>query len=151
LVHCAGGFRYAPIDQLEDKDLQFLIDANLRSSFYLVRALLPEMKKKNFGRLVLISSKSTLQAPAGLSAYAASKVGLNALVSAVAEEVKSFDININAVMPTVIDTPANRRDMPKADFSSWVSPAQLAEIIFSLTQPWGKPIHGALIPVAGRV
>jgi NAD(P)-dependent dehydrogenase (short-subunit alcohol dehydrogenase family) len=116
-----------------------------------MRELLPPMKKRGFGRIVLVSARATLNPPAGMSAYAASKAGLNALVSSVAEELKDFDININAVMPSMIDTLANRRDMPKADFKKWVSPDALAEIIFSLTQPWGKPIHGALIPVAGRL
>lgn len=151
LVHCAGGFRYAQVENTSDDDLDFLFNSNLRSSFLLLRELLPSMKKRNFGRIVLISSKATLQAPAGMSAYCAAKAGINALVSSAAEEVKAFDINVNAVMPTVIDTPANRRDMPKANFASWVTPNELAEIIFSLTQPFGKPVHGALIPISGRI
>ena len=73
------------------------------------------------------------------------------LVLSLAEELRAHDINVNAVLPTVIDTPANRRDMPGEDPSKWVRPQELAEIIFSLTQPWGRPIHGALIPVAGRI
>jgi NAD(P)-dependent dehydrogenase (short-subunit alcohol dehydrogenase family) len=86
-----------------------------------------------------------------MSVYSATKAALNALTASLAEETKSYDINVNAVLPSIIDTPANRKDMPKADISKWVTPEALAEIIFSLTQPWGKPIHGALIPVAGRV
>lgn len=151
LVHCAGGFRYLPFEKTTDQELDFLMNTNLRSAFLLIRELLGGMKKQGFGRIVLISSKSTLNAPAGMAAYAAAKSGLNMIVSSLAEEVKSVDINVNAIMPTIIDTPANRKDMPGADFSTWVKPEELAEIIFSLTQPWGKPIHGALIPVAGRV
>lgn len=151
LVHCAGGFRFAQADQTSDEDLDFLIDTNLKSAFYLVRELLPRMKERNYGRLVFVSSKATLSSPAGMAAYGASKAGLNALVSSLAEETRKYDINVNAVLPTVIDTPANRRDMPKADFSQWVAPESLAEVIFSLTDAWGKPIHGALLPVAGRL
>ncbi|MGZ3687291.1 MAG: SDR family NAD(P)-dependent oxidoreductase [Bdellovibrionota bacterium] len=151
LVHCAGGFRFANAEQTSDADLDFLINSNLKSAFYLVRELLPKMKERNYGRIVFISSRATLASPAGMAAYAASKSGLNMLVSSLAEETRKFDINVNAVMPTVIDTPANRRDMPKADFNQWVSAEALAEIIFSLTEPWGKPIHGALLPVAGRL
>jgi 3-oxoacyl-[acyl-carrier protein] reductase len=151
MVHCAGGFRYSPADTLADQDFDFLMDANLKSAFYLVRELLPKMKKQNFGRIVFVSSKATLHAGAGMAAYAASKAGLNQLTSALAEEVKKYNINVNAVLPSVIDTPANRKDMPQADFSQWVTPEQLVEIIFSLTSSWGNPIHGALIPVAGRV
>ena len=109
------------------------------------------MKKKNFGRMVFISARSTFQPGAGVGAYSASKSGLNMLVSSLAEEVKEFNINVNAILPTVIDTPSNRSGMPKADFSKWVKPEQLAEIIFSLTSTWGDPVHGALIPVSGRV
>lgn len=151
LVHCAGGFRYATLDQLKDEDLDFLVSANFRSAVYLLRELLPGMKQRGFGRIALVSARATLQATAGMGAYAASKAGLNMLVSSVADEVRKLDININAVMPTVIDTPANRKDMPGANPDAWVKPEELAEILFSLTQPWGKPIHGALIPVAGRL
>ena len=151
LVHCAGGFRYLSFEKTSDEDLDFLFNTNLRSAFLLIREVLGGMKKQGFGRIVLISSKSTLNAASGLAAYSAAKSGLNMIVSSLADEVRAFDINVNAVMPTVIDTAANRKDMPTADFATWVKPQELAEIIFSLTQPWGKPIHGALIPVAGRV
>ena len=151
LVHCAGGFRFAHADQTSDQDLDFLLGTNLRSAFYLVRELLPGMKERNYGRLVFVSSRQTMAPGAGMAAYAASKAGLNALVSSLAEETKKHDINVNAVLPTVIDTPANRRDMPKADISQWVSTESLAEIIFSLTDAWGKPMNGALVPVAGRL
>jgi NAD(P)-dependent dehydrogenase (short-subunit alcohol dehydrogenase family) len=151
-IHCAGGFRWAKAEDVRDEDIDFLIDANLKSALLLARELVPAMKERGFGRIVLVSTRATLQPPgAGMGAYAATKAGLNQLVLSLAEEVRAQDINVNAVMPTVIDTPANRKDMPGADFSAWVTPAQLAEIVFGLTQEWGKPIHGALIPVAGRL
>lgn len=150
-VHCAGGFRFEFSDQVKSEDIDFLIDVNLRSAFFLLKELLPSMKKQNFGRIILISSKATLNPPAGMASYCASKIGLNALVESVAEEVKKWNININAILPSVIDTPPNRAAMPQADTSTWVKPEQLAEIIFQLTQSWGEPIHGALLPVAGRV
>jgi NAD(P)-dependent dehydrogenase (short-subunit alcohol dehydrogenase family) len=151
VVHCAGGFRYAPMDQAKDDDLNFLVDANLKGAFYLLREVLSPMKAKGFGRIVLIGAKATLHPGPGLGPYAASKAGLNMLVESIAEEVKGWDININAILPSVIDTEANRKAMPDSDFSKWVSPRDLAEIIYSLTSPWGKAIHGALTPVAGRV
>ena len=150
-IHCAGGFRFSTVEHTTDEDLDFLLNLNLRSAFYLARELVPGMKKKNFGRIIFISSRATLGAGLGMAAYAASKAGLNVLTAALAEEVKAFDITVNSVLPTVIDSPANRKNMPNEDFSKWVSPAQLADIIFSLTTPWGKPIHGALIPVSGRL
>jgi len=152
VVHCAGGFRYTEVDSILDEDLDFLLDSNVRSAFYLVRELLPAMKQKGFGRWVFVSSKVTLApSSAGMGPYAAAKAGINALVSSLAEEVKAHDINVNAVLPTIIDTPTNRKDMPQADFSKWVSPVDLAEIMFLLTQPQFKAMHGALVPVAGRV
>ena len=151
LVHCAGGFRYSNIEQLSDQDFEFLLSANLKSSFYLVRELLPYMKSQNYGKFIFISSKSTMNSPAGMGAYCASKAGINALVLSLAEEVKKYNIQVNALLPTVIDTPANRRDMPQADFSTWVDPAELAEMICDLTLENRRAIHGALIPVAGRV
>jgi NAD(P)-dependent dehydrogenase (short-subunit alcohol dehydrogenase family) len=151
LVHCAGGFRFGMTDQISDADIDFLINANLKSGLVLARELLPGMKKKNFGRMVFVSARATMAPGVGVGAYAASKAGLNMLVGSIAEETKDFDINVNAVLPTIIDTPINRSDMPGSDFSKWVKPEEISEIVYSLTSPWGKPIHGALIPVAGRL
>ena len=151
LVHCAGGFRFAPVDATTDEDFQFLVDGNFRAAFNLFRELLPEMKREGFGRIVVVSARSSLNPTAGVGVYTATKAALNALVAAAADEVKKFDITINAVAPTVIDTPANRKDMPDADWATWVTREQLAEVIYALTSSVGKPIHGAVIPVAGRV
>jgi NAD(P)-dependent dehydrogenase (short-subunit alcohol dehydrogenase family) len=149
-VNCAGGFRWSLIGEASDEDIDFLIDANLRSALHVVREVLPAMKDSGFGRVVLISSKSTLGAGKGEGPYAATKAALNALTQAVAAEVRHIDVTINAVLPSVIDTPANRREMPEADFDRWVKREQLAEIIFSLADTFGEPINGALIPVTGR-
>lgn len=151
LIHCAGGFRFSNVDEFKDGDLDFLINANLKSAFYLVREILPGMKQRNFGRIVFVSAKMTLNPIGGMGLYSASKAGLNMLTASLAEEVKAYDITVNSVLPSLIDTPANRKEMPKADFSKWVSPESLAEIIFALTQSVGAPVHGALIPVTGRV
>ncbi|MCM2277129.1 MAG: SDR family NAD(P)-dependent oxidoreductase [Oligoflexia bacterium] len=151
LVHCAGGFRFGKIGELSTEDFEFLLNANVRSTFNLVARLLPGMKRRNFGRIVLVGAKATSNPGAGMGGYAASKAAINMLTLSLAEEVKGFDINVNAVLPSIIDTPANRTGMPHADPSTWVSVGELSEIIFSLTQPWGKALHGALIPVAGRV
>lgn len=151
VIHCAGGFRYAKLDETGDADLDFLIDANLRSTCLLLREIVSGMKRRNFGRIVLVSARATLTPNAGMSVYCATKAGINALTVAMADELKDFNININALLPSMIDTPANRADMPKADFSKWVKPQELAEIMFSLTQPWGAPINGALLPVSGRM
>ena len=150
VVNCAGGFRWTLMGDAKDDDLDFLIDANLRSALHMVREVLPGMKERGFGRIVLMSSKSTLAPGKGEGPYAATKAALNALTKAVAAEVTKSDVNINAILPSVIDTPNNRQEMPDADFDTWVKREQLAEIIWSLTQPFGEPINGALIPVTGR-
>lgn len=150
LIHCAGGFRFVATDQFTDEDMDFLIDTNLKSSLILARQVLPQMKEKNFGRIVFVGAKATQNPTSGMGLYTATKAGLNALTVSLADEIRHFDININTVLPSIIDTPANRNDMPNADFSTWVSPQELADIIFSLTQPWGRAINGGLIPVGGR-
>lgn len=150
-IHCAGGFRWAHLDQTSDQDFDFLLNINLRAAFLLTRELVASMKKRNFGRIVYVSARASMAPPAGMSAYAASKAGLNAMALALADEVKGFNINVNAVLPTIIDTPANRREMPKADFNTWVTREELSEIIYSLTQSLGAPLNGALIPVSGRL
>ena len=150
MVNCAGGFRWTLIGDATDDDIDFLIDANLRSALLLVREVVPGMKERDFGRVILISSKSTLGPGTGEGPYAATKAALNALTKSVAAEVAELDVTINAVLPSIIDTPANREEMPDADHDTWVKREQLAELIFSLTQSVGEPINGALIPVSGR-
>jgi NAD(P)-dependent dehydrogenase (short-subunit alcohol dehydrogenase family) len=150
VVNCAGGFRWTPIGEASDEDLDFLIDANLRSALHIVREVIPGMKERDFGRVILMSSKSTLNPGMGEGPYAATKAALNALTKSVAEEVKALDVTINAILPSIIDTPANREEMPDADHDTWVKREQLAEIIYSLTQPVGEAINGALIPVSAR-
>jgi NAD(P)-dependent dehydrogenase (short-subunit alcohol dehydrogenase family) len=150
LVNCAGGFRWSHIDDVDDEDLDFLLDANLRSALLLTREVVPGMCDRGFGRIVYMSSKSTLNPGEGEGPYTSTKAGLNALTTAVAEEVKDVgDVTVNAILPSVIDTPQNREEMPDADVSKWVGRDQLARIIFRLTQSFGDPINGALLPGAG--
>ncbi len=151
VVNCAGGFRWTLMGEAGDDDVDFLIDANLRSALHIVREVLPGMKERDRGRIVLVSSKSTLNPTTGEGPYAATKAALNALTKSVAAEVREHDVTINAVLPSIIDTPANRSEMPDGEFDRWVKRDQLAEIIYMLTQPVGDPINGALIPVSGRM
>jgi NAD(P)-dependent dehydrogenase (short-subunit alcohol dehydrogenase family) len=151
IVHCAGGFRWSKIDELSQADWDFLMASNLTSTWQVLRAFLPQFRKRGSGSVVLVGSKAALAPGMGMGAYSASKAGLHALVASAAEELKDTGVRINAVLPSIIDTPANRKDMPEADFSRWVTPTALAEIIFGLTQASSEPIRGALIPVAGRV
>ncbi len=151
VIHCAGGYRWAPAESTSDADLDFLLGSNLRSAFLLVREFLPKMKERDAGNLVFVSSKQTFGPKHGHAAYAAAKAGLNMLVLTLAEELRSTKINVNAVLPTIIDTPANREAMPDADTSAWVSTQDLASVIYSLTQPESRAVTGSLIPVSGRL
>jgi len=151
LIHCAGGFRFSFAHEISDEDVSFLVNANLLSSIFVARNAMRLMRQQEFGRLVFISSATTLRPGAGTSAYAATKAAINTFVESVAAEVKGHDINIHVVLPSIIDTPSNREDMPGADFRKWVRPNQLAEVIFSLTQPTFDPVRSCLLPVTAGV
>jgi NAD(P)-dependent dehydrogenase (short-subunit alcohol dehydrogenase family) len=151
VVHCAGGFRWARIEDTNEDDFRFLAAANFESSFYVASAAVPAMRKRSEGVLLFVSSRATQVPATGMSAYAATKAAVNGLVITLAEELKGDGVRVNAVMPSVIDTPANRKDMPHADTTKWVSPEDIAELLFDLSLPKSRSITGALIPITGRL
>ena len=126
-----------------------MFDINLRSAVNAVRAALPSLRDGG-GTIVSIGAASAIKAGAGMGAYAASKAGIAKLTEALAEEEKDNGIRVNAVQPSIIDTPANRADMSDADFSRWVSPAQVASVITFLLSDGASGVTGACIPVTGR-
>ncbi len=147
-VHCMGAFRWSKLSDISDADVNTLIDANLKSTIYFMRelAIRWHADPKRLGRsIVLLNSKAAQSASAGMGVYAATKIALNALVQAAHEELNSIGVSVNAFLPTIIDTPANRRDMPGADVSSWVDPAVLAHSIFNLTTRDHNRVSGTLI------
>lgn len=148
LIHCAGGFRFGSVDQLSAEDFEFLMSANLASTFNVLKGYLPLLMKSGRARIILISSQST-QSPAavGFGAYVASKSAMNCLLEEIHAQYFGQGLTINALMPTIIDTPANRQAMPDADTSAWVKPAQMAEIAYQLTLPAMDRISGTLIAV----
>jgi NAD(P)-dependent dehydrogenase (short-subunit alcohol dehydrogenase family) len=115
------------------------------------RAAIPFLKQSGQGRIINIGANGALKAGAGMGAYAASKSGVHRLTESLAEELKAAGITVNAVLPSIIDTPANRAEMPQADFAKWVTPRALAEVILFLASDAGAPITGALLPVTGGV
>lgn len=149
LVHCVGGYRWTRMADAELEDIDFLVDANLRSTLYMLRTALSEFEQQEAGRVVLISSQSSLNPGEGEGPYAGTKAALNALVKSAAQEVDNPSVTINAVLPSLIDTPANRSAMPDGDFSTWVDREELAELIWTLTRPVGSPLNGSLIEVPG--
>lgn len=151
LVNIAGAFRW---QTLADGDLDtwdLLYRVNLRTAAAASKAALPHLRRRGGGRIVNVGAAGATKAAAGMGAYAASKGGVARLTEALAEELKDDRITVNAVLPSIIDTPPNRADMPKADFDRWVKPEQLADVVVFLLSDRAAAITGALLPVVGRV
>lgn len=151
LVNVAGAFRFETVADGSSETWQQLFDTNLKTALNASQAALPHLKMSKAGRIVNVGANAALKSGAGMGAYAASKSALHRLTESLAEELKKDRITVNAVLPSIIDTPANRRDMPDADFSRWVSPASLANVILFLASDLGEAVTGALLPVTGRV
>lgn len=151
LVNVAGGFRWELVATGSVQTWDAMHEMNLRTALLATQAALPHLLAGTQGRIVNVGAYASLQAGLGMGAYAASKAGVARLTEALAEELKDKGVTVNAVLPTILDTPANRADMPDADFSRWVQPAQLAEVIAFLLQDAAAAVTGALIPVRGRV
>lgn len=150
LVNIAGGFAWETVTDGAVATWDRLYAMNVRTALVTTRALLPLLRASG-GAVVNIGAAAAAKAGAGMGAYAASKAGVARLTEALAEELKDEGVRVNAILPSIIDTQANRNDMPDADFTRWVSPDQLAGVIAFLLSPAAAPITGALIPVTGRV
>lgn len=150
LVNVVGGFAYSHIKDTDEKTWDLMMDLNLKSAFLCSKRVLPRMIEQNYGKIINISSRPALKGSAGVGAYSASKAGVLNLTETIADEVKDYEINVNAVLPSTIDTPANRKDMPDADYSRWVRPEDIARVIVFLSSDDSKPISGAGIPVYGK-
>jgi NAD(P)-dependent dehydrogenase (short-subunit alcohol dehydrogenase family) len=151
LVNVAGGFAWETVADGSLATWDRLYATNLRSAVAASKAVLPHLNTDGRGRIVNVGALAALKAAAGMGAYAASKAGVMRFTEALAEELKERGITVNAVMPSIIDTPANRADMPTAAFDRWVSPAALGRVIAFLLSDDGAPITGACLPVVGRV
>lgn len=150
LVNIVGGFTYARITDTDEKTWDSMMSVNLKSAFLCSKAVLPQMINQNYGKIINISSRPGLKGSAGVGAYAASKAAVMNLTETIADEVRDYEINVNAILPSTIDTPANRKSMPEADFSKWVKPEEIAIVIVFLASDDSKPISGAGIPVYGK-
>jgi NAD(P)-dependent dehydrogenase (short-subunit alcohol dehydrogenase family) len=151
LINIAGGFRWEKLEggALDTWDAMFRI--NLRTAVVASKTALPYLVKSGKGRIVNIGAMGAIKAGAGMGPYGASKAGVAKLTEALAEELKDRGVTVNAILPSMIDTPRNRLDMPDADFSRWVAPSAIAEVIAFLVSDAAGAVTGALIPVAGRV
>ncbi len=151
LANIAGGFYGGvPVAETDVAKWEFMMDLNLKATFLCCKAVLPQMIERRYGKIVNVSARAGLSGIAGLGAYCASKSGLRVLTESIAEEVKDSGVNVNSILPSIIDTPANRKAMPDEDHSRWVSPSDIAKVVLFLTSDDSAIINGAAIPVYGR-
>lgn len=133
--------------ELEESDWDKMIDINLKSAFLISKHVIPLMISNHYGKIVHISSLAGAKADGNDSAYAASKAGLIRFVESASKEVRKSNININCILPSIIDTEANRTAIPTADFSKWINPEDLANVIMFLCSDDSKIINGSAIPI----
>jgi NAD(P)-dependent dehydrogenase (short-subunit alcohol dehydrogenase family) len=150
LINIAGGFTYETVAEGDIKSWQRMYALNVLTALNASRAAIPHLLASSAGRIVNTGAMGALQAGAGMGPYAASKAGVHRLTETLAAELKG-KITVNAVLPSTIDTSANRASMPKADFAKWVTPQELADVILFLVSDAASAVSGALIPVSGRV
>lgn len=150
VVNIAGGFRWEKIEGGSLETWDRLYNVNLRTAVNAIEAALPLLHKRG-GRIINIGAAGAIKAGVGMGAYAASKAGVAKLTEALAEELKDSGVCVNAILPSIIDTPVNRADMPNAEHERWVKPEQIADLITFLLSEHASAITGALIPIVGRV
>ncbi len=150
LVNTVGGYAGgAPLWDMETKVIDQMLALNLRSGYALSRAVVPSMLKRKRGAIVNIAAKAAFDHPAGAAAYAASKAAALALLGSLAADQKGSGVRVNSILPSIIDTEANRKAMPTVDFALWPKPEDIARVILFLCSDEAKVIHGAAIPVYG--
>lgn len=151
LANVAGGFRMGPpVHETPVEDWDFMLGLNAKSVFLVSRAVIPHMLANGWGRVVNVSARAGVQPKGHMVPYSTSKAAVIALTQGLAEEHRGDGITVNCVLPGTIDTPQNRSDMPTADWSKWVPPADLASVILFLASGAARAINGAAIPVYGE-
>jgi NAD(P)-dependent dehydrogenase (short-subunit alcohol dehydrogenase family) len=152
LCNIAGGFHMGePVHETSDEIFRSMIELNAGSVLRTARAVVPAMLQQGGGKIVSVAAMGGLSGGATMAAYAASKSAVMRLTESMALELRDKNINVNCVLPSTIDTGPNRASMPGADFSRWVEPAALAEVILFLASDAARAVNGAAIPVVGRV
>lgn len=150
-VHLAGGFAMGKLTDTTLGQLQSMLDINLVTSFLCCREAVRSMRRGGGGgRIVNVSARPVVRPQSGIAAYATSKAAVAALTESLGEELLAENILVNAILPSIIDTPANRRGMPDADHAAWPKPAEIAQTIAFLVGPANILTSGALVPVYGR-
>lgn len=147
LVNIAGGFVWEKVEGGDVATWQRMFAMNLLTAATITSAALPALLASASARIVNIGAGAAIKADAGMGAYAASKAGVHRLTESLASELAGKDITVNAILPSIIDTPTNRVDMPDADFTAWVTPQAIADVVRFLLSDQARAISGALIPV----
>ena len=148
LVNAVGGFAGGkPLWETEAAVLDRMLSLNLRSGWALARAAAPVMLAQGRGAIVNVAAQAALAPPAGLGAYTASKAAAVALFASLAADLKGTGVRVNTILPSIIDTPANRTSMPDADFSKWPKPEEIARVVLFLCGDGARVVHGAAVPV----
>ena len=150
LANIAGGFTMGEsVAETTDETWDFMFNLNARTVLNMARAVVPRMQERGSGRIINIGARAALRGTGAMGAYCASKSVVLRLTESLADELKTRGINVNCILPSIIDTPRNREDMPKADFSNWVRPEEIAAVVMFLASDAASAIHGASIPVEG--
>jgi NAD(P)-dependent dehydrogenase (short-subunit alcohol dehydrogenase family) len=151
LVNTVGGFRGGkPVHETDLAEWDFMYDINMRTALHACRAVIPYMLEAQRGRIVNVASRNAFAGSPNYAAYSAAKTAVLRLTESLAGELKTRGINVNCIVPGTIDTPQNRADMPKADFSTWVPPEDLAHVVAFLLSDEARSVTGAAVPVYGR-
>jgi len=152
LCNIAGGFRMGqPVHETSDDTWDLMLGLNARSVVNCARAVVPGMLAAGGGKIINVGAIAALSGKANMGAYIASKSAVIRLTESMSAELRDKGINVNCVLPSIIDTPQNRKDMPKADPRRWVAPEALADVVLFLASDAARAIHGAAIPVSGLV
>src|SRR6266481_2740712 len=151
LVNTVGGYRGGkPVHEADLADWDFLFNINVRTTLLCCRAVIPQMLKQGNGKIINVASRDGLSGSAGYAAYSASKSAVLRLTESIAAELKTSNINVNCIMPGTIDTPQNRNAIPNGDFTKWVAPEAIADVILFLISDSARAINGAAVPVYGK-
>lgn len=150
LVNAVGAYSGgAQLWNIDPRTFDLMLDLNLRSGYVLARAVVPVMLKQESGAIVNVASRAAFDHAAGAAAYVASKAAAVAMMDSLAEDLRGTGVRVNSILPSIIDTPANRAAMPNADFSAWPKPEEIARVILFLCSEDARLVHGAAIPVYG--
>ena len=152
LINVVGGYLGGKkVTEMTGKEWDLMMNLNLKTTFLISKHVVTQMVKQGSGKVVHVAARLGLKGVAGNSAYCASKSGLIRLVESLSDEVKDKNINVNCILPSIIDTGANRKDMPDADFSKWVKPSEIAQVMLFLASDDSRSVHGSAMPVYGLV